>query len=276
MPPPVQKFEEIPMVRFIRRYQESAREAVRVFAAPALGFEVPSMGLGRAATAGAVYARELAGWAWAFGASYELRSGSTPLVVASGLPAVDFSPSDAVHLSLGADGLVGPHAMSIALTADIFSDDEYLSDGQAITGAATRLGPILTAEWQLRLAALELRELVVHITDRYRTPYSRGGAEVPESNANYVEAGVNGVAPLSSRLGLVGGIGVRYQTGLSADSSVASAAAQIGSATLGVRYERGGYVLQPFIRGQIGRLDTWRATADAHEITGGVTLTTRF
>jgi hypothetical protein len=100
-------------------------EALRVFAAPALGYGVPSMGLGRAATAGVVFARHMAGWAWAFGGSYELRSGSTPLVISSGLPAVDFNPSDAIHLTVGTEGLVGSHAMTVGLSADIFSDDDY-------------------------------------------------------------------------------------------------------------------------------------------------------
>ena len=145
------------------------------------------MGLGRAATAGVVLARHVAGWAWAFGGSYELRSGSTPLVISSGLPALDFNPSDAIHLTLGTEGLVGAHAMTVGLSADIFSDDDYSSDGQPITSARTRLGPILTGEWQLRLATPRLRELVVYVTDRYRTKYSRAGTKIPESSANYLK-----------------------------------------------------------------------------------------
>ena len=113
-------------------------EALRVFAAPAFGYGVPSMGLGRAATAGVVLAREMAGWAWALGGSYELRSGSTPLVISSGLPALDFNPSDAVHLTLGTEGLVGPHAMTVGVSADVFSDDDYASNGQPITSARRR------------------------------------------------------------------------------------------------------------------------------------------
>jgi hypothetical protein len=251
-------------------------EALRVFAAPGLGFEVPSLGLGRAATAGVVVAHEMAGWAWALGASYEMRSGSTPLVVTSGLPALDFNPSDAIHLTVGTEGLVGAHAMTAGLSVDLFSDDEYSSSDRPITGARTRLGPIFTAEWQLRLNAFGLRELTVYATERYRSKYSRAGNSVPESSANYVDLGVNGVAPLSPDLGLVGGLSLRHQTGIRADSSVASAAARAAAVTLGVRYDLGGYWIQPFVRGQVARLDTRRATADAKEFVGGVTLTTRF
>ncbi|MDF2771274.1 MAG: hypothetical protein K0S86_768 [Geminicoccaceae bacterium] len=251
-------------------------EALRVFAAPALGFEVPALGIGRAATAGVVFAREMAGWAWAFGASYELRGGSTPLVVTSGLPSLDFNPSDAVHLSVGSEGFVGAHGMTFGLSADIFSNDDYSSGDQPITGARTRLGPILTAEWQMRLAAAGFRELVVFATDRYRTKYSRAGNTVPESSANYLDVGANAVYPLTPRMGLAGGLLLRHQTGIDADSSVASAAANAGALTVGLRYERGPYLLQPFIRGQMARFDTGRATADGREIVGGVTLTTRF
>ncbi len=251
-------------------------EALRIFAAPALGYGVPSMGLGRAATAGVVLARQVAGWAWAFGGSYEVRSGSTPLVISSGLPAVDFNPSDAVHLSLGTEGLVGPHAMTVGLSADIFSDDDYSSGGQQITSAATRLGPILTAEWQLRLAAPRLRDLVVYATDRYRTKYSRGGAKVPKSGANYLDLGVSGVAPLSPRAGLVMGLALRHHSGLEADSSAASAAARIGGASLGLQYDRGNYRVEPLLRVQVGRLDTYRATADVREVVVGIMVARRF
>ena len=251
-------------------------EAVRVFAAPALSFEVPSMGLGRAATAGVVVAKQLGRWAWAFGGSYELRSGSTPLVIASGFPALDFYPSDAIHLSVGSEGLVGPHAMTVGVSADIFSDDDYSLGGQQITSAATRLGPILTAEWQMRIATPQLRELVVYATDRYRTKYSRAGEKVPESSANYLDLGATGIAPLSTRTGLVMAVSFRHHSGVPADSSVASSAARLGGATLGLRYERGNYVLQPVVRMQLGRLDVGRATADVRETVGVISLTRRF
>ena len=166
--------------------------------------------------------------------------------------------------------------MTVGLSADIFSDDNYSSGGQPITSAPTRLGPILTAEWQLRVATPRLRELVLYATDRYRTKYSRGGEKVPESSANYLDVGASGVAPLSPRTGLVVGVSLRHHTGVKADSSVASAAARVGGATVGFRYEHGKYMLQPFVQAQFGRLDTRRATADAREIAGGITLTRRF
>jgi hypothetical protein len=251
-------------------------EAVRVFAAPALSVGVPSLGLGNAATAGVVYARPLGSWGMALGGSYEHRTGSTPLVIASGFPALDFNPSDAVHLSLGTEGLVGPHAMTVGVSVDVFSDDEYSSGGQGITSARTRLGPILTGEWQLRVATQQLRELTVYVTERYRMQYSRAGTKMPESSANYLDVGANGVAPLSPRTGLVMGVVLRHQTGANADSAVASAAARVGGATLGLRYQLGNYTLEPLVRAQLGRLDTGLATADVRDFVGTVALTRRF
>jgi hypothetical protein len=72
------------------------------------------------------------------------------------------------------------------------------------------------------------------------------------------------------------GLALRHHSGLAADSSVASAAARVGGATLGLRFDRGNYVLQPLVRTQIGRLDTGRATADVREIVGAISLSRRF
>ena len=251
-------------------------EAIRVFAAPALSLQVPTLGLGQAVTAGFVLATPLGRWAGALGGSYEHRASSTPLVIASGFPALDFAPSDAIHVSLGAEGLVGPHGMTFGLSADIFSDDEYSSGGQPITSAGTRLGPIYTAEWQMRVASARFRELTLFVTDRYRTRFRRAGESIPESSGNYLDLGATSVAPLSPRSGLVVNVALRHHTGLAADSAVASAAARMGVATLGLRYNRGSYVLQPTVTAQLGRLDTGLATADVRGVSGGVSLSRRF
>src|SRR5687768_9238133 len=52
--------------------------ALRVLAAPALGFQVPTLGAGAGATAGLVGARRLGGWALALGLSYEFRQRYEP------------------------------------------------------------------------------------------------------------------------------------------------------------------------------------------------------
>jgi hypothetical protein len=161
--------------------------ALRVLAAPALAMQTPALGTGFGGTAGLVASRQIAGWAWAAGASYELRQTYTPVAFAAGVAAPDVNPGDAIHLTLGADGLLGEHGMTVALSADLFGDEELevTAGGTGGSGTVTtRLGPIFTIDWQLRVASTRLRELTFYLVDRYRTPYERGGIEVEESSGN--------------------------------------------------------------------------------------------
>jgi len=57
---------------------------------------------------------------------------------------------------------------------------------------------------------------------------------------------------------------------------VASAAARVGGATVGLRYQRGNYTLEPLVRAQLGRLDTGLATANVRDFVGTIALTRRF
>lgn len=61
--------------------------ALRVLAAPALSFQSPVLGTGSSATVGAIYARQVAGWAWALGGSFELNRSYAPVTLVAGLPA---------------------------------------------------------------------------------------------------------------------------------------------------------------------------------------------
>lgn len=257
---------------------EKELAALRVAASPALSFQTPTLGSGGGATAGLVLSRQIMNWAWALGASYEYRASYTPVALAGGLPTLDFNPSDAVHLSLAGDGVLGAHGMTIALSADLFAEDRLSTGGQAAQAAPpTKLGPIYSAEWQLRVGVARLRELTFFITERYRSSYLRGGSTVPQSSANYLDAGVRVVVPAGPRTGLVLGLTGRHHTGLKADRSLATAAMVGGGLTLGVAQTFGaGYVLQPFARGQIGRIETGDNSASARELAVGLTLARRF
>ncbi len=267
-------------------------EALRVIAAPALGFTTPTLGNGGGGTAGVVYAREVRGLSWALGASYELRSRYTPAAtIAGGLPSFGYAPSDAVHLSLAVDGLVRGHGVTAGVSADLYGDDTFtpraaaadgadalaLPDAEPPTASTARLGPVFTAEWELRVATSRLRELTVYAVDRYRTRYRRGGATVAASDGNYLDAGVRTVVPLGTRLGLLAAANLRHQTGLPSDNTLAAAAAASGGLTLGLTRDFGaGYALQPFVRGQVGRIENGVHRATARSIAGGVTLSRRF
>jgi hypothetical protein len=251
--------------------------ALRALSAPAFGLQAPLLGAGGAATAGLVYALPVgASWAWAFGSSYEYRASYSPAAVSAGIATPDFSPAAAVHFSLGADGLVGRHGATLTASLDLFGEDRV----GATSGAApppTRLGPVATVDARLRLAAEGFRELTIYAVDRYRTSFERGGESVPESAGNYLDAGVSAVRALGARTGLLTGLNVRHHTGLAFDDGIQTAAAALGALTLGVTHAFGsGLELAPFVRGQLGRVESASESSAARGFAGGVTLTRRF
>lgn len=256
--------------------------ALRVLAAPALGMQSPALGTGLGATAGVVVARQIASWAWAFGASYELRRSYTPIAYATGAPEPDVDPGDALHMSVGADGLIGQSGMTLGLTADFFTEDNLqptatVSGGATPPPVTTHLGPIFTVDWQLRVAAPRLRELTVYAVDRYRTSYERGGVEVAESSGNYLDAGVRAVYPLSPSTGVLSWLNLRHQTGLKSDSTLATAAAAGAGLTLGLQKSfAAGYSLQPFVRADYEKIKSVDASTGATGFAAGITLGRRF
>jgi hypothetical protein len=263
----------------VTKLDDEELSALRVIASPGLGFAIPTLGTGSAATAGVVFAREISNWAWALGASYEMRGEYSPISVAAGLPTLDFNPSDAIHLSLGSDGLVGQHQMTFGASVDLFTEDKLNSDAPGSPPAAppTQLGPIYTLEWQLRLATQRFRELSVYAMDRYRTKYKQGDVTVDESSGNYLDAGVRSVLPVGSRMGILANLSLRHQTGLKSDNSLSTAAVATGGLTLGLSRDLGsGYMLQPFVRGQMGKIETGDRSESVTGFGAGVTVSRQF
>jgi hypothetical protein len=258
--------------------------ALRVLAAPALSFQSPVLGTGTSATLGMVYARQVAGWAWALGGSYEMSRSYAPVALVAGLPAPDFSPGNTIHLSLGGDGLIGQHEMLVGVSADFFGRGELDGVSGGVGGAGveiaparTKLGPILTLDWQLRLAARSFRELTLYAVDRYRSSFEREGARVDGSSGNYLDAGVRGVYAATPSTGVLVALNLRHQTGLSVDNTLATAAVRSGALTLGiVRDLPRGYTLRPFVRGQLGKIESGDVSTTATGIAGGVALGVRF
>ena len=142
---------------------------------------------------------------------------------------------------------------------------------------STKLGPIYTIDWQLRVAAPRLRELTLYVVDRYRTPYERSGRRVEESSGNYADAGVRTVFPLSPSTGLLSVLNLRHQTGLKSDSTLATAATAGAGVTLGLlRSFGGGYSLQPFVRADYSRIKNVDTTIGATGLSAGISLGRRF
>lgn len=257
--------------------------ALRVLAAPALGFQAPGVGAGPGGTAGLVLARQMGGWAWALAGSYEMRGKYSPVAAfTAGVPAADYDPGDAVHLSLGTDGLLGSHAMTFTVSTDLYTKDELrFSDGATQGGgaapiAAVRLGPVIGADWQLQVGTTAFRELSFYVSDRYRTKYELDGATVDGSSGNYLDAGMRSVRPLGGGTDLLAGMQFRHQTGLDVDRTLATAAAASGGLTLGLSRVMGVLIVQPYLRGQVGRVDIGGERVTLTGMGAGLAIGARF
>ena len=258
---------------------EEEYDAARVLAAPALGFAVPVLGNGTGFTAGLVAARQLGGVSVALGASYELRTSYSPVGVVASLPALDYNPSDAVRVSLMGDALVGRGQMTFGLSVDAFGEGEITTDEDVgtTTGNTLQLGPVLTGEWHWRVPTQRFKTLQLSVVDRYRTKYERDDASVEGSAANYLDVGLDALLPLSPRTNLVLGLNARHHTGLDSDNTIAAAAFAGGGLTFGLAHDfGGGYIVQPLVRAQLGRIETAGNSSSANGIGGGVVLSRKF
>jgi hypothetical protein len=263
---------------------EEEFSAFRVLAAPPLSFQIARLGNGFSGTAGVVLSRPLGeGWAGALGVSYELRGTYDPGVLIAALSSSDYSPGDALRVSLGLDGLLGQNGMTLGLSADFYPNQDRITDPALGNDfLTTQLGPVITADWQLRLGLGGFRELTLYAVDRYRTKYRTGSsvigdATVDQSSGNYLDAGVRSVISAGAATGILASANFRHQTGLEADNTIATAGIVSGALTLGVvRDLGGGYSLQPFLRGQVGRISSAGESSTGVGYGGGVTLGLRF
>ncbi|HYD54448.1 MAG TPA: hypothetical protein VEA99_17555 [Gemmatimonadaceae bacterium] len=250
--------------------------ALRVLSAPALSFQTPVLGSGAGATIGVVVARPVGAWAVAAGTSYEYRARYTPATIIAGLPTPDFSPGGVVHLSLGADGLLGRHGATITGSVDLFESDR-LSGDEGVAVPPTRLGPVATFDARLNVATSAFRQLTLYVVDRYRSSFERDGATVEESSGNYLDAGVHSVYPVGPRTGLLVALNGRHHTGLGFDEGIQTAAIASGALTLGLTHAfANGFELAPFARGQLGRLESGDESTNVRGIAAGITLSRRF
>jgi hypothetical protein len=256
--------------------------ALQVIAAPALAFQVPTLGAGAGATAGLVGARKLGAWSLALGLSYEFRRLYEPGTATLGVPLPELNPSDALHMSLGVDGLVGGrHAMTVALSTDVFTADHLRAPTPSgSTGAIgtteveTKLGPMVTLDWQLQVAPPPaFREITLYAVDRYRGAYSRSGETVAGSSGNYLDLGARGVLRAGSKTGVLLWLSGRHQTGLDSDRTLATAAVRSAAFTLGLERQLGaGLTAQPFARAQRGTIESGADRSGLTGVAAGLSL----
>lgn len=259
-----------------------ALTVLRASAAPALGLGAPPVGGGPAATLGIVVARQLGAWAVAIGGSYEQRGTYQPVAaLTAGAPSTDYQPGNVVRGSIGLDRLIGKHRLSLSSAVDRFDADELRDPTRAGTTplATVRLGPIVTSDLQLQLAAPRVNELVLWTSHRYRSQYERDGAAVNGSSANYIDGGLRTSVPLRPALDLLVTADGRWQSGLSIQQGLATTGVMSAGATLGLIARAGNLSWQPYLRAQAGSLSARDSAAPSTAFSGGsvgVLVVTRF
>ncbi len=245
---------------------------LRASAAPALGLGAPPVGGGPAGTVGLVAARKIGAWAVAVGGSYEVRGTYQPVAaLTAGAPSSDYQPGNVIRGSIGLDRLVGKHRLSISSAADLFDTDELRAPGSssALPLATVRLGPIVTSDVQLQLAAPRVNELVLWAAHRFRSQFERDGVKVNGSSANYIDGGLRTSVPLRPTLDLLITADGRYHSGLSINQGLATSGVVSGGATLGLIARAGNFSLQPYLRAQAGSLSVRDSAAPSTSFTGG-------
>lgn len=264
--------------------------ALRVLSAPALGLASAPVGAGLSGTVGVVVAQQVGPWAVAYGTSYEARGRYQPVAaLIAGTGTADYLPGGVVRASLGADRLVGAHRLSLAASADVFADDRLrggVVGDSAFAGlpgseARVRLGPVLSADAQLIIAAPRVRELLAYSSYRWRAPFARDGRTVERSSGQYVEAGVRTVVPVGAGRDAILSADGRWHSGLGVDQGLPTSGVTSGSVTTGVQFSRALLSIQPYVRAQVGSL-TQRAERAASVsqsfvgVGGGLVVVTRF
>jgi hypothetical protein len=259
-------------------------EAMSVLAAPALRFRTPLLGSGPGGTVGLVYAGEAGPWAVAVGGAFDVRGNFAPgEALSAGVPKPTLRAGNALHVSLGADRVAGPARENVSLILDYYTSGELNDPDADQTRLGFQLGPALTAAYQIQFTTRDV-ESVIYVLERYRTGFKIGGAEVRDSWRSETELGLLNAMPLGRTASLRLSLDGRFHSANRAafdDQTLASFAATgivAGGATLGVQYllRDGAFALEPFARGQAGKLDLGGPTRSATGLSAGITLSTRF
>lgn len=252
--------------------------ALRLIGAPVLRMPSPTLGSGFGATAGAVVARQAGAWAVALGASYESRAAYSPIdaAVASGGVAVsDLDPSDAMHLTLGADRLIGAHRLSLLGSYDLYGRDELTLAGGS--GAATttsfNLGPTIGFLALMEFGVSGMQELSLSVVERYRSSFKGiDGQTAAGSSGNSIDTQLRARWGAPGRRGLLLGAEARFDTGLAVDASLATAAASAFGGTIGLSLPMGGFSVDPTVGVMIGNIDTGVRSSSATSLNLSVTI----
>jgi len=223
--------------------QTSVLEAA---SAPALHMPVASYGTGLGGTIGLVSAIERGDWAFALGAAVEQRTEYTPiaLALASGTSDTQVTPGTAIHVSVGADRVVGEGRFGFLVLGDLFQKDQVTVGSGGTTSATTAytLGPQLTALAKFDFGGTSWRESGANVAVRYRSAYTDAtGAKVVGSDATYVEGSIGGVLGRPESTGLILSADARWHSGMTFTNALVGAAVTAVGVTIGFETSHGGF-----------------------------------
>jgi hypothetical protein len=253
-------------------------KALRVMAAPAFGMTAPQLGTGFGATAGLVAAHQWGAWSWAAGASYQMRRSYVPIATLAEAAGPDFRPGNATRFSIGADRLLGQSALTVRVSAEVYQHDELTlaTTGGQVINSSVQLGPTFATDWRLRIASHSIRNFTIRAIYQYRSSFKREGSTVPGSAGSYSWLTVHGLIPVGQHTSLLTEVAGVYQTGLDVNTSLAAAGMTSGGVTFGIAQQMGSFQLTPFVRGQVGRLNTGVQKTTATQYAAGVSMALRY
>lgn len=252
-------------------------DVLRVVAAPALNAQVPIAGNGFGGTVGLILARQISGWAWAFGAGLEKRGSYAPLdAQIAGLDSrTELTPGGAAHFSVGTDGLLGRHRLSAGVVADVFGKDQVdlVSNDTPIRSEEYQLGPTVTAAFQMLVDNARVRNLTLRLSERFRSGFKDGkGEQVEGSSGNYLELGASGMLGSAGRPSVLLGVDVRQHSGLEVDKALIGAGLTAVGATFGVSIPTATLEWRPNVRFSTGTLKLQRTGATESTGITGISL----
>ncbi len=263
--------------------------ALNVLAAPSLRFRSPFLGAGAGATAGLIFSRPVKGWGLALGTSYEARGTYAPAeALGAGATSTDLRPGNAAHLSLAAERLTGSVRHLLSAAGDFNQAGELLTPGGVTAQSTLALGPSFTGTYQLD-AAIGAWPVTFFVVGRHRAAYRLGGEPLVGTQRTEGEGGLLALRNLNSSVSLHVALEARAQStgnvgGTSAtanatspDVGFATAGVEAGGATVSLRF--GGaaarLAFEPFVRGQVGRMEFGSTNRGITGLSGGATLVAR-
>ncbi|MEO7359242.1 MAG: hypothetical protein ABI120_02855 [Gemmatimonadaceae bacterium] len=255
-------------------------DVLRVVAAPALNAQVPIAGTGFGGTVGLILARQISGWAWALGAGVEKRGSYAPLdAQIAGLDSrTELVPGGAAHISLGSDGLLGPHRLSVGLVADLFGTDQVqiVSNDKTVRTDDYQLGPTVSGALQLLVDNSRIRNFTLRLNERFRSGFTNGsGQQVEGSSGNYLELGASGLLGTPGRPSFLFGADVRQQSGLPVDKGLIGASLTAIGITAGLSVPTSTLEWRPALRFSGGSIKTSRINTGITSVSVGMTVIAR-